>query len=261
MSTKKTAVLVYGEFREFEYAHKTWSFLNYIDYDIYFSTWDVTEESNEFLGTHIREDVTPDRILKYFPNAIADVRDDQHLFNTPETKMIFHWRNLFNMLTFSGNIYDNVVLLRPDLYLVERNRIDTLLYNLKSDRIYGLSEIMIQEPPSLLFVQDCLFIGKLEKIKWALLTFGPPDTSFRNIHYHLGMHFLTNFIYVESIQVHYFDYYVMRSINRDFLNHSFETQKKLSEEWYFSKKMKNKPVLYNNLKKENEKHSNMRRLI
>ena len=36
----------------------------------------------------------------------------------------------------------------------------------------------------------------------------------------------------------------MRSVNRKFLNYDFETQKKISEEWYNSKKMNVKPELY-----------------
>lgn len=250
MSNKKTAVLVYGEFREFEYAHKTWSFLNYIDYDIYFSTWNVTKESNELLGIYIEEDVTPDRILKYFPNAIVDIRDDYGPLTTSINKMTFHWRNLFNMIQFSGIEYDNVILLRPDLYIVEFKPINDLLNNLKDDRIYGLSEMRTLSPPSFLYVQDCMFIGKVEKLKWSLLTFGSPDTTFKDIHYHLCLHFLQNFIYVESIGIKYLDYYVMRSINRSFLNEKFETQKRLSEEWFWSKHTKTEPILYNELIKK-----------
>jgi hypothetical protein len=244
MNNKKTAVLVSGEFREFELAHKTWSFLNYIDYDMYFSTWNITEEMNELLGIYVHEEVTSERILKYFPNAIIDIRDDYTSLTSPSNKMLFHWRNAFNMMTFSGIEYDSVILIRPDLYLKEFKSINILLNDLEEDRIYGLSEITIMPPPMYLFVQDCLFIGKPEKLKWSLLTFRPPDVSFKDIHYHLGIHFLTNLIYVESTQYNFFEYYIMRSINKNFMDKSFELQKQLSEEWYRAKHNKIEPVEY-----------------
>lgn len=244
--SKKYAVLVFGEYREFDYAHKTWTFLNEINYDLYFSTWNITEENNDLLNINIYEEVTKERILQYFPDATIDIRgaEDYGVLTTPINRMLFHWRNLFNMVTFSGKEYDGIILLRSDIYLNQKKSINNLLVNLKDDIIYGLSHITSNPPPKYLYVQDTMFIGRPEMLKWSLLTFRPPDVSFKNIHYHLSLHFLSNFIYVESIEFEYFDYYMMRSVNRNFMNESFETQKKLSEEWFDAKYIQTQPYLY-----------------
>ena len=48
---KKMAVLINGEFREFDIAIKSWKFINEIDCDIYVSTWDKTIQIN-ILANH-----------------------------------------------------------------------------------------------------------------------------------------------------------------------------------------------------------------
>jgi hypothetical protein len=239
----KTAILVFGEFREFELSHKTWEFLNHIDYDLFISTWETSRELNPLMNIDLCEKVTPDRIIKYFPNATIFIGNGNEL-QSPTNKMIFHWRKLFNMVALSGVEYENTILIRTDIYIKEIKSINHLFSKLKNDRIYGLSKITSQEPPTFLFTQDCLFFGKTNILRESLLTFIPPDTSYKDIHYHLSKHFLNNDVYVESIHYDYYVYYVMRSVNRKFLNYDFETQKKISEEWYNSKKMNVKPELY-----------------
>jgi hypothetical protein len=68
----KTAVLVFGEYREFKNAHKTWKFLNNIDYDIYMSTWTTTNDVNSALGIDLHTTIDETDILKYFPNLFTE---------------------------------------------------------------------------------------------------------------------------------------------------------------------------------------------
>ena len=49
---KKMAVLINGEFREFDIAIKSWKFMNEIDCDFYVSTWDKTIQINKKLNIH-----------------------------------------------------------------------------------------------------------------------------------------------------------------------------------------------------------------
>ena len=70
---KKMAVLINGEFREFDIAIKSWKFINEIDCDIYVSTWDKTIQINKKLNIHIEEDITEDNIKKHFPNATVSI--------------------------------------------------------------------------------------------------------------------------------------------------------------------------------------------
>ncbi len=234
MIEQKTAVLVYGEFREFENAHKSWNFLNRINSDLYICTWDMSSERNSLLGINFSEKISEEKILKYFPNAIINISSDIN-FHTPIMKNNFQWRKLFNMVTISGNIYDNIILIRTDIMLREKNDFVRFLSTIESDRIYGLSEIVSNKPPAFLFVQDCLFFGKFNIMRETFLSFPPPDVSYKDVHYHLSKHFLFNDIYVESTYPMIFDYFIMRSVHREFLDKDFDTQKRISIEWWDAK--------------------------
>jgi len=54
------AVLISGEYREFEIAHPSWEFDKCGKVDYYFSTWAETSEVNDNLNINIHETVTID---------------------------------------------------------------------------------------------------------------------------------------------------------------------------------------------------------
>lgn len=231
----KTAVLVYGEFREFENSHKSWNFLKLLDYDIYFSTWNTSVEKNEFLKYDVSDVVTEDKILKYFPNAIINI--EEPFWSSPPSKVTHHWRKLFNMVQMSNKNYDIIILIRPDIYLKElHHSFNEVLTNINDERIiYGLSNIQSQKPPIFLFVADCMWVGKTKLMEEIFLSFPPPDITRKNIHYHLSKHFINNDVYVENIHGNIFDYFIMRGVNRLFLDKSYDEQKKIAEDWWYSK--------------------------
>ena len=66
---KKMAVLINGEFREFEIAVQSWKFMNEIDCDFYISTWSKCVQKHKKLGINIEEEITEERIRKILPNA------------------------------------------------------------------------------------------------------------------------------------------------------------------------------------------------
>ena len=237
----KTAVLVFGEFREFENAHKSWNFLRFLDYDLYMSTWNTTRESNELLSIDLYEEINEEKILKYFPNAKVNI--ETPFWSDPPSKVVHHWRKLFNMMQISGIEYDNVILLRPDIVLDElHDSFELLINNLSEDRIiYGLGNIQSQKPPTYLFVADCMFLGRTNIMREAFLSFPPPDITRRNIHYHLAKHFIENDIFVENMHGNIFQYFIMRSTGRNFVNLTYGEQLKIAEEWWYAKYHKEIP--------------------
>ena len=239
----KIAVLVFGEFREFENAHKSWTFLNHIDYDLYLSTWNISHEINEeYLNINLCEDVTPDRILKYFPNAIINI--DNPITSSYSTKITYHWRKLFNMVDISGKEYENVILIRPELMIKENGELYKIINSKITDPfIYNLSGIIHYKPPVFLYVQDVFFIGNYKLMKDIFLSFTPPDVTYKDIHFHLSKHFINNDVYIETLFPHVvLNYYIMRTIHRKFLNVDFDLQKIISEEWWLLKRRNQVPI-------------------
>ena len=112
------AVLVFGEYREFDIAVKSWKFLNEFNCDVYFSTWDESIQVKDDLNVNIFEQVTVERIKNHIPSATVSIKnqnDVAHL-NGNTQKMFFHWKESFRLMIESGKQYDSIMLLRPDLY-------------------------------------------------------------------------------------------------------------------------------------------------
>ncbi len=115
---KKIAVLISGEYRKFDITRKTMTFLDDPNVDIYVSTWDKTVYSNPRINLYVEEDITTDRILKdlYLP---ATIRIDKYnLLDSKKynSKMIYKWKTGIQLIRDSGIKYDNILILRPDLF-------------------------------------------------------------------------------------------------------------------------------------------------
>ena len=243
MKSKRIAILVWGMLREFEYAHKTWKFLNDIEYDIFFSVWDKTFEENKILDIDIKDDVTRESILKYFPNATINIESEIDVNAATNTKkMSYHWKKLFILTKLSDYEYDSVLLIRPDLYIKENN-FSNFIKNFNKNHILGLSEIKHGCGPGFHYVQDCLFFGKYDLMRDVFLSFNPPDNSLQYIHYHLAKYFVYNDIYIEEMGPIIIDYFVMRSIHRKILNLDFEVLRKVGIEWWNAKNLNKTPTI------------------
>jgi hypothetical protein len=95
----KLAVLVYGMYREFDIVVKSWDFLNNIDSDVYFSTWDTSKQKNIRLGITIDEEVTEERIKKHIPNATTSVQSENKFTELSNSqKLMYHWKNCLKMV-------------------------------------------------------------------------------------------------------------------------------------------------------------------
>jgi hypothetical protein len=229
---KKLGVLIGGLLKEFEIAKNYWSFLNDIEHDIYFSTWDVTYEKNEFYNIDIREVVTEERILKYFPNAKITINTDNFLTTIP-SKIDYHWKTLFKMVEESNVDYDYLLLTRPDMAFKEIESISHFIKNINDDYLYTLGPVCFSKPPGIIYIMDCLFIGKTHVMKDIFTTlYVPKEWHPNDIHYHIAKHIVAKDIYIEDIHAsrRIVDYTVVRALNRKFPDISFDDRKQLFRE-------------------------------
>lgn len=192
----KLAVLVYGMYREFDTVVKSWDFLNNIDCDVYFSTWNVSKQKNTRLGIVVDEEVTEERIKKHIPNAIVSVQSEDTFTELANPqKLIYHWKNCLKMVKDSGIKYDLIMLTRPDSYKVISQPHQRLFKYNKPNTIYGLDKIIFNngEP----FIQDIFFIGNFDVISNLIETIPSTITA---IHRDLSKHILDLGYNVETVE-------------------------------------------------------------
>ena len=57
----KIGIIVFGEFREFEIARKSWGVFELANCDFYFSTWSKSHQKHEVLNIDIYEEINENR--------------------------------------------------------------------------------------------------------------------------------------------------------------------------------------------------------
>lgn len=236
---KKIAVLVGGEFREFETAIKTWFWINEIDCDFFISTWSVSRETNLPMGIDFEENVTREKILKHVPNAVINIEkyepgETLHSTMNPN-KFIYHMRKLFNMVEMSDCEYDLILLTRPDIAYKDTGGFTEYIKTIDDEYIRALGPICFSPPPGTIYVQDLLFIGKKDVMRNTFLSLPYVDTTVRDMHYYLAKHFVYNDVYIVDLGDRYLEYFIMRSINRNREHLDFETQRKIAQHWWHVK--------------------------
>lgn len=171
----KIGIIVFGEFREFEIARKSWSVFESTNCDFYFSTWSKSYQKHEVLNIEIHEEINENHITKYYPNAKIKIHDESNyisnsnygLWNVNIEKMIFHWKYGLKMIKESEVKYDIIILLRHDLFVLYQLPYETL-YNLnKPNTIYGQENIKItsidtNDGEYNYFVYDTFLMGNYE---------------------------------------------------------------------------------------------------
>lgn len=223
---KKVAILIGGLFRKLEYTHKTWSFLNDIEYDIFFSTWDYTFEKNLWyhsIPEEIKKPISKNDILKYFPKANINIETDDNSLSYHD-KMFYHWNKLLNMMDETQ--YDIIILTRSDIAIKEKKSLSNFIDLINDDCIYGLGPIGLDEENEV-YVQDCLFLGKSKYFKKI---FNKIDIigNLKNVspHVRIGNYFLSNNIilkYIHRGELDIIDWYIYRDIHTFFKNENFDT--------------------------------------
>lgn len=240
----KLAVLIFGEYREFENAYKTWNFLNDIEHDIYISTWDKSYSEIPTPNIFVSEDVTTYKIKKIIPKAVINLEPDKTYGNNINVhkKMIYHWNKLFEMVDNSNVEYDNFLLIRTDVALKTKN-FKTYIDNLDNNFLYGISPINNQN--SLWFVQDYLFLGNRLLMNKLLKFQDTIDFIYSNdkdspyvYHDFLAKHLIINNIIIKEMFNLYdndlpiIGAFIMRYPNRFFLDDDWDIQDKVSEYWF-----------------------------
>jgi hypothetical protein len=242
--SKKVAILIGGMLREFETAHKSWTFLNHDNRDVFFSTWDTTCEINEPLGINIKEKVTEENIKNYIPDAHVKLSKDLIFDLTTVSsikKIIYHWKILLAMVKETGNTYDTAVLTRPDFFIKENTDLVKFINDKSDNFVYGLTNAEKMDYFPYYYTQDCFFIAKYSIIEKMIETLElHPDTD--DIHVYLAKYFLDNKIHVIRLEPTVLEYYVCRSIHKKTLDLSFEENKKLGIEWWHIKNTKGDPT-------------------
>ena len=167
----KTAVLVSGMYREFDIAVKSWKFLNDLDCDVFFSTWEKSIQSSKVLDIHLEEDVTEDMILKHIPNAkikIYDVNDYDFSGDVGyhNNKHLFLLKSSLDMIKESGVEYDMLIMTRPDNYSFYNYTPDYYIKFIREDALFGLTPIYITGKPSMeqYFLLDYFFMGHFKTL-------------------------------------------------------------------------------------------------
>ncbi len=164
MNDKKIAVLISGEYREFEIAHKSWEFINNPNVDFYFSTWEVSTQKNDKLGIQVKENITESVIRKYLPNCKnIDIGSSSLLKMVNKTnnqRMVNRWLKSIEMVEASGIHYDICIVIRPDLFLTYNSDVFyKFLDTIEDNCLYLLSD------PSIgYWVQDFMLIATKNSI-------------------------------------------------------------------------------------------------
>lgn len=180
----KGALLLCGQYREFEIAAQSWEFIKEFDLDVYVSTWDYSKQENKFLEISIEEDVTEEMIRKYLPNANISIlkQSDYYFYGEKQyhnNKQTFHWKNALKMVKESGVEYDVMFLTRPDHYItfsIDKNS----FYGLTDPEvIYAHTNIYISGINQY-FLPDAFFMGNYKNMVDFIEA--TPDNMIGNIH-------------------------------------------------------------------------------
>ena len=189
----KVAIFVYGMYREFDIAVKSWNFLREIDNDVYFSTWNTSVQKNKRLNITVDEKVTLDRITKHIPEAVVNLETDNLPLSNPQ-KLVYHWKQCLRMMQESGKQYDIIMLTRPDSFKVIQDSKSIYKWN-APNTLYGLEKIIDSTTGP--FIQDIFFVGNTEVISNLIATI-PSDIN--SIHNGLAEHILSLGYEVEEVE-------------------------------------------------------------
>jgi hypothetical protein len=140
----KIAVIVYGDYRQFDIAHKSWYKLINCGSDFYISSTPKTIQKNERFGIDIEFDVNEDMFTKYIPNAVVTLNNNNSTYvRFYMNHIIEHWKIGLDMIKKSGKKYDMLMVLRTDSWIDFNITIKELYEYNDKDRLYGSKNILI----------------------------------------------------------------------------------------------------------------------
>lgn len=193
----KIALLIAGEYREFDIAHNFWPFLDWPDVDVYVSTWSESIFALKQPNVGISESISLENFKKnniiVKDYNISDVNKDWFGEATGR-RQINRWQAGLELIKKSESKYDIIILIRPDLAL----SLDTDLYEYvkqihnenNDEHIYGITGGMLNVPFPFRDagqVSDLMFIGTYNSVIKLLKL--PLDVAVTDIHKFLCIEF------------------------------------------------------------------------
>lgn len=169
----KAAILIYGMYREFDYCITKWIDIEkYYECDYYFSTWKQSKQKYENSDSFKEFSVTPDMITNYLPNCTYDIVDENLVFpikpiQPSSNQLLFHWKNVYDMMIKSNKEYDIVILIRSDSILHFKD-----VYGLNFEKwiktkhtdLFGSDIRVVSARPYTYMIEDLMFIGSVDVI-------------------------------------------------------------------------------------------------
>ncbi len=193
----KLAILVCGEYREFELAHRSWDFLTKTDNDVFFSTWDRSIQENKGLNVRIEESISEEKIKQFLPNAFISIVDSGVNESLPNNthRMHYHWKNALSML--NNRDYTHIILIRPDIFY-QNHREEYTNYDrqIHSNVLYGGERITLVGN-NVFGVDDTFFLGTFDTMS-EFIDDLPIETE---MHHGLAHYIINKGWYVNQLQM------------------------------------------------------------
>lgn len=231
----KIAILIAGEFREFEICIKSWTFKNWDNVDFYFSTWNISREINLKLGINLHEDVTIEKIQKHI-KVVDYAIDPTKLLLKNTYYMLDRWKRGLKLIQDSNIFYDVIIIIRPDLYLnFNDNLLKTFIKNIKDNTFYTTS------------VNNCMVIGKFATMLKLIDIKEYLCNNITTLHWFLNEQLLSITKNIEIMP--FYEYVLCRSTCRN-ISLNFDIVKQKDEEWptaFKSRNYKNFPDYFENI--------------
>ena len=147
----KIAILLYGEYREFESSINSFSLFDKYSPEYYVSTWSTSDDG------FVKQNVSESKIKNFLPQANVTISENP---KTPdnEQKLHYHWRTLIKQLEESNKKYDAIILSRIDLYIqnVKHEIFETII---KENLIFVPSGKKFNTELNSHIIDDNFFIG------------------------------------------------------------------------------------------------------
>lgn len=162
-------MLVGGMLRQHAVAVKSWNILESLDVDLYYSTWDISRETNPGLGVDYEYKVTQEHILPTAKHAV--IHDTlAYNYNSNFRRQMHHWQTLISAVT---DIYDVLIITRPDLHFtIDCEIFSTFLSTVEDNIIYTL-----YQKPSINHIDDLMLIGRPSTLKNFILNLDLSDVD------------------------------------------------------------------------------------
>jgi len=199
-TNKRYAILVHSELRQFEIASNSWKLPKNCDY--FFSTWKTSHQYNKNLNINYFDEITEDTIKNNFPNAKICLTDESIFSDVDELrnkeiniKLKYHWKKCLELVKKSNIRYDNVILMRADLW-IECDDWDNILNNYSDNLLFSQSDISIDE--GFPFIHDMFLMGSLNNIEKIVNYF---EEEIPLTHRNLAQAILSNNLNVKKIPI------------------------------------------------------------